>query len=81
MATTSKATKMGDYICKVGFYDIRQKTTQRKAKNGIKNEVAKSEFVICKGKKLIESGFNTKEKAVLKATELLGDKKSIYGLN
>ena len=29
MATKSRATTHGNYICKVGFYDIRQKTTCR----------------------------------------------------
>lgn len=81
MATKTKATKMGNYICKVGFYDIRQKTSERKGKNDIKNETASSEFVICQGGKIIENGFKSKEKVVTRAKELLGDKAVNYGLN
>lgn len=80
MATKSRATTHGGYICKVGFYDIRQKTTQRKTKNGFKTETAKSEFVILHGKKLIEKGYKTKDQAVEMAKFLLGDKALNYGL-
>jgi len=82
MATTSKATKMGNYICKVGFYDIRQKTTERKSGKGNKTEVASSELVICHGRNFIEGGFNSKEKVVTRAKDLLGDVFcEVYGLN
>jgi hypothetical protein len=81
MATKSKATKGGNYICKVGYFDIRQKTSERKSKNGHSTETAKSEFVIFHGKKMVEGGFNTKERAITKATELLGEKASDYSLN
>ena len=81
MATKSTATTHGNYICKVGFYDIRQKTTQRKTKNGLKTETAKSEFVILHGKKLIKNGFKTKLAAIEGAKELLGEKfKEVYSL-
>lgn len=81
MATKSRATTHGNYICKVGFYDIRQKTTQRKTKNGLKSETAKSEFVILHGKKLIKSGFNTKLAAIEGAKELSGETfREVYSL-
>jgi hypothetical protein len=81
MATKSRATKGGNYICKVGYYDIRQKNTTRKTKNGFGVETAKSEFVIYHGNKLVESGFNNKDKAISKAKELLGEKyRNIYNL-
>jgi len=81
MATKSTATTHGNYICKVGFYDIRQKTTQRKTKNGLKTETANSEFVILHGKKLIKNGFKTKLAAIEGAKELLGEKfKEVYSL-
>ena len=32
MATNTKRVKMGDYICKIGKYDIRQKIEQSKTK-------------------------------------------------
>ena len=82
MATKTKATKMGNYISKVGFYDIRQKTSERKGKNGVKTETASSEFVICHGGKVVEGGFKFKEKVVTRAKELLGDVFcGVYGLN
>jgi len=82
MATKSRATKGGSYISKVGYYDIRQKTTTRKTKNGFGTETASSEFVIYHGSKFVEGGFNNKEKAVTKAKELLGEKyQIIYNLN
>ena len=81
MATKSRATTHGNYICKVGFYDIRQKTTQRKTKNGLKTETAKSEFVILHGKNLIKSGFNTKLAAIEGAKELSGETfREVYSL-
>jgi hypothetical protein len=81
MATKTKATKGGNYICKVGFYDIRQKTSDRKTKNGTSSETANSEFVIYHGGKFIEGGFNSKTKATEKAKILLGDKINDYRLN
>ena len=82
MATKSRATTHGNYICKVGFYDIRQKMTQRKTKNGFKTETANSEFVILHGRKLIKNGFKTKEQAIEGAKELLGEEfRKVYNLN
>jgi hypothetical protein len=73
MATKTRRTTLGNYICKVGFYDIRQKTTERKvAGRGNKTEVASSELIICHGRNLVDRGFNSKEKAVNRAKELLG---------
>lgn len=81
MATKSKATKGGNYICKVGYFDIRQKNSERKKTKGVGMETSKSELVIYHGGKMIEGGFNSKEKAVSRAKELLGDNASNYGLN
>jgi hypothetical protein len=81
MATKTRATTLGDYICKVGFYDIRQKTTERKAGRGNKTEVASSELVICHGRNIIERGFKSKEKVVARAKELLGGKfQKVYNI-
>lgn len=81
MATKTKATTNGSYICKVGFYDIRRKTTERKAGRGNKTETASSEFVILHGRKFIEGGFKSKEKAIEKAKELLGESfRKVYNL-
>lgn len=81
MAVKSKATTCGSYICKVGYLDIRQKTTERKKSSGSGTETSNSELVIYHGRKMIEGGFKSKEKAVSRAKELLGDKASNYGLN
>ena len=82
MATKSRATTQGNYIRKVGFYDIRQKTTERKTKRGNKTETASSEFVIIHGRNLVKNGFNSKEKAVEAAKELLGEEfRKVYNLN
>lgn len=82
MATKTKTTTNGNYICKVGFYDIRQKTTQRKAGSGNKTETASSEFVILHGRKFVEGGFKSKEKAIEAAKNLLGENfREVYNLN
>jgi hypothetical protein len=61
MATKTKRTQLGNYITKVNNYDIRQKVTYKK---GTKNpQVASSELVVCKGKKLVQGGFNSIESA------------------
>lgn len=71
MATNSGSK--GRYICKVGFYDIYAKDTIKTEKNG-KQKVSAIEYVVYHSKKVIDKGFKTKDLAVSKATELLGDK-------
>jgi hypothetical protein len=74
MAT--KSGQKGRYITKVGFYDIYAKDTHRRdsvrGKHG-KPQVASTDHVIYHGKKLVEKGFKTKNDAIEKCKELLGE--------
>lgn len=82
MAT--KSGNKGRYICKVGFYDIYAKDSLKPKKNSrykyTKADVASTDYTVVHAKKIVEKGFKTKDQAVEKAKELLGDKKSIYGI-
>ena len=61
MAVKTKRTQLGNYIAKVNGYDIRQKVSMKK---GTKNpQVASSEYIVCRGGKMIEGGFKNKETA------------------
>jgi len=80
----SKSGQKGRYICKVGFYDIYAKDSFKPKKESkykyAKADTASTEYNIVHAKKLIEKGFKTKDLAVQRASELLGDKKSVYGI-
>lgn len=82
MAT--KSGQKGRYICKVGFYDVYAKDTMRPKKNrrpGSSDvEVGSTVYNVYHSKKLIDKGFKTKQEAVDKSKELLGDKTKLYGL-
>ena len=82
MAT--KSGNKGRYICKVGFYDIYAKDSLKAKKtskyNFAKADVASTEYNVVHAKKVVEKGFKTKDLAIAKAKELLGDKKSVYGI-
>jgi SNF2 family DNA or RNA helicase len=71
MAT--KSGQKGRYLCKVGYLDIRAKDTFKKATKFSKPEVSNTDLVIYHSRKLVESGFKTKEAAVERAKELLGE--------
>lgn len=78
MATKS-GTK-GRYICKVGFYDVYAKDSMKKTDKG-KQVVGSTEYLVYHSKKMVEKGLKTKDLAVAKATDLLGDKyRGVYGL-
>lgn len=65
MATKTKATTMGNYICKVNDCDIRMKVTYKKStERGGKLEVDSHEFVVCRGRKTLKNGLKTKDEAV-----------------
>lgn len=80
----SKSGQKGRYICKVGFYDIYAKDSYKAKKESkykyVKADVSSTEYNIIHSKKLVERGFKTKDLAVQRAIELLGDKKSVYGI-
>jgi hypothetical protein len=82
MAT--KSGLKGRYICKVGFYDVYAKDTYKPKKTTkfkyAKPDVASTVYNIYHAKKLVEKGFKTKDEAVSKSKELLGEKTVIYGL-
>lgn len=72
MAT--KGGSKGRYICKVGFYDIYAKDSMKKAQGrGEKMEVSSTEYCLYHSKKLVERGLKTKDLAITKAKELLGE--------
>lgn len=75
MAT--KSGQKGRYITKVGFYDIYAKDSYKSKKdskyNFTKPDVSSTDYQILHAKKVVEKGFKTKELAVVRAKELLGD--------
>jgi hypothetical protein len=82
MAT--KSGNKGRYICKVGFYDIYAKDTMKPKKESKykfnKGDVKSTVYNILHSKKLSLGNLKTKDEAVSKAIELLGDKATLYGL-
>jgi hypothetical protein len=82
MAT--KSGNKGRYICKVGYLDVYAKDTYKPKKESkfkyVKPDVASTVYNIYHSKKMVDKGFKTKDLAVVKALELLGDKKVVYGL-
>ena len=76
-----KGSTKGRYICKVGFLDVYATDVMRKQPGrGDKKEVASTMYQILHGKNIKERGMKTKDMAIEKALELLGDKKLNYGL-
>ena len=76
MAT--KGNSRGNYITKVGFYDVYAKYTYRPKKDGASKydspEVASTDYCVYHIKKMVSKGNKTKEMAIQKAKELLGSK-------
>jgi hypothetical protein len=76
----TKSETRGRYICKVGFYDVYAKDSMKKT-NSDKKLVDSTDYLIYHSRKMVGSGLKTKDLAVAKALDLLGNKyKSIYGL-
>lgn len=80
----TKSGQKGRYICKVGFYDIYAKDSykpkkQSKFKYAIP-DVASTVYNVYHSKKMVEKGFKTKDMAIERAIELLGNKREIYGI-
>mgnify|MGYP001222821786 CR=1 FL=1 len=77
MAT--KGGLRGRYICKVGFYDVYAKDTLKTVKT--KQIVTSTDYCLYHAKQLKEKGLKSKELAIAKAKELLGEKYQLqYGL-
>ena len=68
MATKSKATIGGDYVCKIGNYDIRHKITQLKTGKNLRAESTSTKgsttASVYLGRNLIKGGFNDHTKAI-----------------
>lgn len=68
MATKTRATRGGKYVCKIGNFDIRHKITPPKKGRNLKGEVIVTggsvEASIYLGPKLYKSGFNDHTKAI-----------------
>ena len=69
MATKSRATRGGEYVCKVGNFDIRHKITQPKKTKNLKGEThiqpGSVEASVYKGRNLFKGGFNDHTKAIV----------------
>jgi len=82
MAT--KSGNKGRYICKVGYLDIYAKDTMKPKKESkykfTKGDVKTTVYNVLHAKKLSLGNLKTKDEAVAKAIELMGDKAALYGL-
>jgi len=80
----TKTGNKGRYICKVGYLDIYAKDSlkpKKESRNNFSNgEVKSTVYNILHGKKLTTVNLKTKDEAVTKAIELMGDKAALYGL-
>ena len=68
MATKSRATRGGEYVCKVGNFDIRHKITQPKKIRNLKGETTikpgSVEASVYTGRNLLKGVFNDHTKAI-----------------
>ena len=68
MGTKSKATIGGEYVCKVGYLDIRHRINQPKQEKNRKSEKVSIkgsvEASIYHGRELVKGGFNDHTKAI-----------------
>ena len=75
MSNNPKGNRLGNYICKVGYFDIRQKIDfprkQRMLNGGYKLIGGKSEIFIYHSKAKMGGPFKTKDAAIVKAKELI----------
>ena len=75
--TMGKKEKYGNYICKVGYLDIRQKIEMprfRKLNNGEKQKIpGKVEVFVYHAKNKLAGPYKGKEAAVVKAKELVSN--------
>ncbi len=68
MATKSKATRDGDYVCKIGNYDIRHKISQPKIGKNLRGESTSTKGSttagVYLGRELVKGGFNDHRRAI-----------------
>ena len=71
-----KKEKYGNYLCKIGYLDVRQKIDMpriRKMNNGEKQTIpGKVEVFVFHGKNKVAGPFNSHQLAIDTATELVG---------
>ena len=71
-----KKEKYGNYICKVGYFDIRQKIEQPRRKKTFKGNwelvPGNIDVFVYHGKNKIAGPFKSHEKAITTARELMG---------
>ena len=61
MANKTKSTQLGDYVCKIGKYDIRHQISQPNIK---KNQIGSVTAGAYLGKTLVKGGFDDHSKAI-----------------
>tara|TARA_B100001093_G_scaffold483134_1_gene515380 strand:- start:2059 stop:2313 length:255 start_codon:yes stop_codon:yes gene_type:complete len=66
---SSKRTRLGNYICKIGYFDIRQRITYP-SKKVSKGNV---EVFVCQGKHKLAGPFKSHEAARVHAEELMSE--------
>ena len=68
MGLKSRATQCGDYVCKVGDYDIRHKIIQPKTTKNYKGDIVKTPGSVVagvySGSDLVKGNFNDHLKAI-----------------
>jgi hypothetical protein len=68
MGIKTKATRGGNYVCKVGYFDIRQKINKPTQEKNRKGETpppkGSTEASIFHGRELYKGGFNDHKKAI-----------------
>jgi len=78
MANPPKSDKLGKYVRKVGYFDIRQKITQPKRKKNFKGEYeiigGSVEILLYHGKNKIGGPYKSHHDAEVEAKELLSKK-------
>ena len=75
MSNNSKGQRLGNYICKVGYFDIRQKVVQPKKQRmqngGYEMIGGKAELFIYHSKAKMAGPFKTKDQAITRAEKLI----------
>lgn len=75
MSNNSKGQRLGNYICKVGYFDIRQKVVQPKKQRmqngGYEMLGGKTELFIYHSKAKMAGPFKTKDQAITRAEKLI----------
>ena len=75
MSNNSKGQRLGNYICKVGYFDIRQKVVQPKKQRMQSGEYemigGKAELFIYHSKARMAGPFKTKDQAITRAEKLI----------